>query len=132
MAQIKYEVGDWVELHDDCDLCGDLAACQGIIVETRNDGYLRFQVEEPWGDVKSGDLFWIKKEKIIDKISGNNSQFLPEPEEKGPVSIKEATNNFRTRDKLNEDELAFQLYGVDNTGGLKNEEPINKLYRNLK
>ena len=95
MAQIKYEVGDWVELHDD------------------------------------GDLYWIKKEKIIDKISGNNSQFLPEPEEKGPVSIKEAIN-LKLYDPTSDDFRTRIEEGLDHKGGEPYSKNINKLYKNLK
>ena len=106
MAKIKYEVGDFVEIHDDYDLCGDLAANQGTIVEIGNEGYLGFRVEEPWGNTKAGELYWIKDSWIYN--------FVGTPKPIPRVAVE-----------LTEDELASQLYGVDNTGGLENEEPIN-------
>lgn len=111
MAKIKYEVGDFIEIHDDYDLCGDLAANQGTIVEIGNEGYLRFRVEEPWGNTKAGDLYWIKDSWIYNFVG------TPKP-------IEEEAN----------------VPGFSSVAGLSkikihrgyDENPINSMYKNLK
>ena len=121
MAKIKYEVGDYVEVHDDCDLCGDLAANQGTIVEIGNEGYLRFRVEEPWGDTKAGELYWIKDSWIYN--------FLGTPKPIPRVTVK--LDHTPRIEECVEANISAALFTMQIHRSY-DKDPINSKYKNLK